>query len=489
MSSSTVDLDNPKPEEKAAAIRSLRDRLASEINDYCSDSDIWRFAVARQLDASAEMISEWYKWRQDDRIDDMPVAQADNSFPVPYPTRGYYSVADTNLMAGPKVKEFQLKLNRYFGGGCWHKQDKDGHPVYIERMGRYKIKNIPTQCTMDELFEDHYLMQEFLCRTIFPECSKMAQREISKQVVIFDLSGISIGMLSHLPALNMLREMLSKDQLYYPECMHRTFVINAPSMFVTAWNMIKGWLDPRVISKIQILGKNYSSELLKQIPPYNLPAFLGGTCRCSHMPGGCVPSIPMYNYPDLPRSAFINLQHQVQVSYADPKHSFVYETSPVSLPDRRDSSSSSSAASTGYMGWFGRKKGPETKPDESEQNAARNRIVYLRFSADRGRGMVVEVLWSMFGPSSAGLQAQNDELLVYPETLLDPHRGPVLLELKVPNKAGHLTVNWRIANLDEGLAPFPSAEEAQVPISLEYSIDTEEGMLKEFSLPAINRDA
>ncbi|KAI8326380.1 hypothetical protein GQ54DRAFT_253138, partial [Martensiomyces pterosporus] len=211
------------------------------------------------------MINEWYKWRKDDHIDDLPVAQANNSFPVPYPTRGYYSVADANLMPGTQVKEFQLKLNRYFGGGCWHKQDKDGHP-------------------------DHYLMQEFLSRTIFPECSKMAQKEISKQVVIFDLSGISLSMLSHLPALNMLRDMLGKDQLYYPECMHRTFVINAPSMFVTAWNIIKGWLDPRVISKIQILGKNYSQELLKQIPPYNLPAFLGGTCRCSHMPGGCVPS-------------------------------------------------------------------------------------------------------------------------------------------------------------------------------------------------------
>ncbi|ORX69664.1 CRAL/TRIO domain-containing protein, partial [Linderina pennispora] len=209
------------------------------------------------------MVQGWYKWRVEEKIDDLPVAMASNTFSVPYPTRGYFSVADANLMAGTQVKEFQLKLNRYFGGG---------------------------KCTLDELFEDHYLMQEFLCRTIFPECSRWAGRDISKQVVIFDLSGISLSMLSHWPALNMLREMLANDQLYYPERMHKTFVINAPAMFVTAWNVIKGWLDPRVISKIQILGKNYSPALLKQVPPQNLPAFLGGTCRCSHMPGGCVPS-------------------------------------------------------------------------------------------------------------------------------------------------------------------------------------------------------
>ncbi|KAJ1952873.1 hypothetical protein EC988_003320 [Linderina pennispora] len=463
----TVDLDNPKPEEKAEAIAKLRAALTDEINKYCSDSD-----------KSAAMVQGWYKWRAEEKIDDLPVAMASNTFSVPYPTRGYFSVADANLMAGTKVKEFQLKLNRYFGGGCWHKQDKDGHPLYIERIGRYKIKNIPSKCTLDELFEDHYLMQEFLCRTIFPECSRWAGRDISKQVVIFDLSGISLSMLSHWPALNMLREMLANDQLYYPECMHKTFVINAPAMFVTAWNVIKGWLDPRVISKIQILGKNYSSALLKQVPPQNLPAFLGGTCRCSHMPGGCVPSVPMGNYPDLPRAAFTALRHQVQISYSEPRHTYIYDVSP--LPELRPSTSSES--SKGYGSWFGFKP---SKSEEKDAPQQRTRIVCLRFTADRGRGLVVEALWSTMG---AGTSALADEQLVFPETLLDPQRAPVLLEIKVPNQAGQLTVNWRIANLDEGLAPYPSADEAKIPIQLEYSFDSEEELLAKFDLPPVKRE-
>ncbi|KAJ1990327.1 hypothetical protein GGI04_006009, partial [Coemansia thaxteri] len=320
MTGSSVDLDNPTPEQRAQAILALRARLTADINEYCSDLDIWRFSVARQLDAekSAAMIKEWYQWRMSAAIDGLPVAEADNQYPVPYPIRGYYSVADANLTAGTLVKEYQLKMNRYFGGGCWHKRDKSGHPVYIERIGRYQIKDIPKKCTMGELFEYHYLMQEFLSRTVLPECTQMAGRDISQQVVVFDLAGISISMLSHLPALNMLREMLAKDQLYYPECMHKTYVVNAPSMFVTAWKLIKGWLDPRVIAKIHILGKDFSEELLQQIPAHNLPAFLGGSCRCSHMPGGCVPSVPMGNFPDLPRKAYTNLRHQVQVSYAAP---------------------------------------------------------------------------------------------------------------------------------------------------------------------------
>lgn len=46
----------------------------------------------------------------------------------------------------------------------------------------------------------------------------------------------------------------------------------------------------QTIAKIQILGSDYKDTLLKQIPPENLPSFLGGECTCEHMDGGCVPS-------------------------------------------------------------------------------------------------------------------------------------------------------------------------------------------------------
>ncbi|KAJ2710949.1 hypothetical protein H4R19_003494, partial [Coemansia spiralis] len=421
-----VDLDNPTPSQKAEAIEQLRARLSDDVNSYCTDqvraADIWRFSVARQLDAekAAAMIAEWHEWRTSAGIDDLPVARSDNDAPVPYPIRGYYSVADANLTAGTRVSDTQLKLNRIFGGGCWHKRDKDGHPVYIERVGRYLIKEIPKSSTINGLFEFHFLMQEFLSRTVFPECSQLAGREISQQVVVFDMAGISIGMLSHIPALNMLREMLSKDQLYYPECMHRTYIVNAPSMFVTAWKLIKSWLDPRVISKICILGRDHTQELLEQIPAANLPAFLGGECRCSHMPGGCVPSVPMSNYPDLPRKAFVNLRHQVQISYAHPRHSYVCDVDPVDA----DSSASPTPLSSplmGYATWLGiRRESPTSPPAPS---SPKTRRVYVRFAADRGRGVVVEVLWREHSADAAtadGLGARSDDLLVYPEALFDP---------------------------------------------------------------------
>ncbi|KAJ1800811.1 hypothetical protein LPJ59_000802 [Coemansia sp. RSA 2399] len=482
---SSVDLDNPTPEQQADAIASLRAQLSDELNEYCND--------VLDVDQSAAMAREWYEWRKTSKVDDVQIAESDNTHPPPYPIRGYNFVADANTVAGQKIKDIQLKMARHFGGGCWHKRDKEGHPIYIERVGLINLKSLFNTCTSTEIFEFHLDMQEFLNRSVFKECSQLAGKDIHRQVVILDMDGLSIGMATHLQAINMLREILSKDQLRYPEYMHRTFIVNAPAIFLTLWKLIKAWLDPRAISKIHILGRNDSKDLLDHIPAENLPAFLGGTCRCSHMPGGCVPCITKNNIPDLPRKAFLSLRHQTQISYTEPLHSYSYDFAPSYSDDDSSGSAISSPAIGGYGSWFG--MGKTASPRRRSASADRTpfstkfSVVYLRFTADRGRGMVVEVLWHQHGAATQAGHIDNDnEVLVYPETLLDPQRAPVLLELKVPNRAGHLVFNWRIANFDEGQAPFPNANEARVPIQLEYSIDNEEDLLKEFNLPPIQRD-
>lgn len=123
-----------------------------------------------------------------------------------------------------------------------------------------------------------------------------------------------------MPALQYIRAISDTDQRYYPETLNRLFLVNAPSAFVMVWKIVKGWLDPGVsliailstnqlnathtsivllqtIDKIQILGKDYKQVLLEHIEAENLPDFLGGTCTCDHMPGGCVPSQSTPHHP------------------------------------------------------------------------------------------------------------------------------------------------------------------------------------------------
>lgn len=71
----------------------------------------------------------------------------------------------------------------------------------------------------------------------------------------------------------------------YPESMGKFYIINSPFMFSTVWSVIKPWLDPVTVEKIQIPSSSeWKKKLLEQIPAENLPKELGGSCSC---PGGC----------------------------------------------------------------------------------------------------------------------------------------------------------------------------------------------------------
>ena len=72
--------------------------------------------------------------------------------------------------------------------------------------------------------------------------------------------------------------------------MGQCFVVNAPMVFSALYAIIKGFLDERTRSKVRIIGANYQPILLEHIDAANLPEFLGGTCTCSHVEGGCMNS-------------------------------------------------------------------------------------------------------------------------------------------------------------------------------------------------------
>lgn len=47
-------------------------------------------------------------------------------------------------------------------------------------------------------------------------------------------------------AMYHLKAIAEIVQHYYPETLHRLFIVNAPSAFVVMFKVIKPWLNPRV---------------------------------------------------------------------------------------------------------------------------------------------------------------------------------------------------------------------------------------------------
>ncbi|KAI9032713.1 CRAL-TRIO domain-containing protein [Phycomyces nitens] len=269
-----------------------------------------QFLVARSWSVSGAkgQIEKTLAWRKEHKVDEHPVATGENKLPLLYPIRGYNSIPDGNLEAAPGLSESVLRINKYMGGSCLHKTDKNGCPVYIERLGYHAAKEIAKYTTVEEVSNYHIGCNEFLNRVIMEDCSRVANKTINHETVIFDCTGMGWHQL-HMPALQYLRAISDADQNYYPETLSRLFLVNAPSSFVFVWKIVKAWLDPGTIDKIKILGADYKEELLEYISAENLPSFLGGDCKCAHMAGGCVPSQMVKNIP-----AIVPQPHNEKVS-------------------------------------------------------------------------------------------------------------------------------------------------------------------------------
>lgn len=115
-----------------------------------------------------------------------------------------------------------------------------------------------------------------------PACSRKSGHLIETCCTIMDLKGVGISKVSSVYAY--VKQASAISQNYYPERLGKLYLINAPWGFSSVFSMIKSFLDPVTVEKINVLGSGYQSELHKQVPVENLPKLFGGTCDCA---GGC----------------------------------------------------------------------------------------------------------------------------------------------------------------------------------------------------------
>ncbi|MED6208167.1 hypothetical protein PIB30_042620 [Stylosanthes scabra] len=185
------------------------------------------------------------------------------------------------------TEEFEFKeideVMKYYPQGH-HGVDKEGRPVYIERLGQVDSNKLMQVTTMERYLKYHVREYERTFSLKFPACSIAATKHIDQSTAILDVEGV--GLKSFNKAARDLVQRLQKiDGDNYPETLHRMYIINAGSGFRLLWNTIKSFLDPKTTAKIIVLGNKYQSKLLEAIDASELPEFFGGTCKCE---GGCM---------------------------------------------------------------------------------------------------------------------------------------------------------------------------------------------------------
>ncbi len=108
------------------------------------------------------------------------------------------------------------------------------------------------------------------------DMSVKAGKVMDRIIVVTDLTGLSLGLLTPYN-IGIYKKQLAVAEKNFPERVWKVRIINPPSIFATAFELVKDSFDEGTRAKIDILRD--PKALFDLIDEDNVPEYLGGRMR------------------------------------------------------------------------------------------------------------------------------------------------------------------------------------------------------------------
>lgn len=198
------EITDPKEKEalekfknSIATITDKKDKLVIDLYVLLDNDLLIHFLEIIKYKKATKAILEYFHWKAKINLDDIYLN---------YRLKELY--------------KFQLIMP-----SCFHKITKDGFPVYYQVMSQFNADEFLKLGTVEEMVKYALNIAEKLEREYFKICSKIKGKYIHGSVSVIDFSGINSSILNT-KILSYLKK-ISKVQIYYPEMLEGSYVVNA----------------------------------------------------------------------------------------------------------------------------------------------------------------------------------------------------------------------------------------------------------------------
>jgi len=167
-------------------------------------------------------------------------------------------------------------------------EDKYGHVIIGMRFDVIDVDGVDRLRSVDQASdadsESSYMLrlqgQKLAALTKYKqERSQALGAQRYKHIIVADLNGLGIGVLAG-HKRTIIKQIMDVGANFFPESAWKIFLVNAPFMFRAIWAIVKPWIHPITVAKINILGspKDALKKMVEQgVPAASLPDWVGGT--------------------------------------------------------------------------------------------------------------------------------------------------------------------------------------------------------------------